>query len=476
MKSLRARSGPATFCPQISAAIICLDRKKIVSFLSISLIVSLLIPCLALAGLCDNSHTEAVPTNVAHPDPIPVQKVKAGSKGVKLKGAVQQNQQMAALNLELGFVAKPQGKEAMPARLSTVTPGSLIAKYGIAPGDTLVGETTNDDGSVSLTMEHGGQAMRLTLQAKDLSSIVSKIGPLKSDANKLAIGTKQMVNGTNQTQLSTGTTGGAPSTLLNSNLKRSQLKSIVDVLQNHDLGLIIDSSGSMHTPDCPGPTSRWDWCCLQAGELAQAAADAAGSIDASIFNTAYQTYRNISPTQIPLIFQQNRPAGGTEPAYALQEQMENYFKGPRSKPLTIVIITDGEPNRPANIAQVLHDESQKIRYQGEITITFLLIGNEVDEQTLRSKIGLRSGSSAINGGFVDIIPFDRLAQNGMKQSLYEDLKEIRLATDPSKASHAADTATGISSDPRAPFMTPPNIQRNWNGRPGRPYLWGNGGP
>lgn len=387
------------------------------------------------------AHLETVPIEESHPETAPEIKVKSGAEHVQLQGEIQKDQWMAVVNAKLGFTVKPDGKDALPGSVTKVESSSPLTKRGIVVGDKLLSEVKNDDGSLTLTMEHAGQGMRFTISLNELAAAAQKVA--------MAAATQNLATGASTQKISTGISKPAPSSqpLVSSTQKRKrEFKSIVDVLEDHDLGLIIDRSGSMTTQDCPGGLSRWDWCCMEATELAQAAAQAASSIDASIFNTMYLTYQHIKPSQIPEIFSINRPGGGTEPAYAIEEQMENYFNGGRKKPLTIVVVTDGLPNHPQNVAQILRDESRKIKYQGELTITFLLIGDEVDVPRLRHFLGLSEKSSVVDGGFVDILPFSQLATKGVKRALFEDLKEVRLATDPSKPSHAAETALG----PQAP--------------------------
>ena len=369
------------------------------------------------------AHIEDVPTDVAHPEPLPAVVIKKQGGKLSLQGVVQKNQQLEALNSRLGMSAKSQGKDLFPSVVKSVTAGSAMAKRGIVPGDVLVSEATDTNGGVTLTMEHAGQGIRFNIKANEL---------------KVALTDGQAL------------TGGAPNkemlTAGVQDVKKKQYTSLVDVLENHDLGLIIDASASMSTPDCPGGLSRWDWCCQQSQALAEAAAQASSTIDASVFNQDYQTYRHISPLQIPQIFQVNKPGGDTEPAYALKEQLENFFNSRRVKPLTIVIVTDGLPNNPTNVAQVLKEESKKIRYQGEVTITVLIIGEPIDEEQMRSVLGLTPGSSVRNGGFVDIIPFRTTAYYGIKKTLYADLKDVRLSTNPHHPSWASNTATGRGVD------------------------------
>jgi hypothetical protein len=211
--------------------------------------------------------------------------------------------------------------------------------------------------------------------------------------------------------------------------------------------------------------SRWDWCCQEATELARAAEQASSSINAGLFNSDYATYKHISPAQIPEIFAYNKPFGGTEPAFCLKEQMEDYFTSGRAKPLTIVMVTDGLPNQPQNLAEMLMEESQKIKYQGELTITVLLISNEVGEDRFRQICGLTPDSSVQNGGFVDIIPFTILQSEGIERALFDDLKEVRMCTDHRKPSTASQTALGPNyiqnQYPYTPFTAKGNGVQNY---------------
>jgi len=411
-----------------------------------------LMPSMAAEQEPPKTHVEEVPVDVSHPDPVPQQSLTSGGT---LKGEVQQNRAIEVLLGKLGMAVKPTGKETLPAQVVKVAAGSAVAKRGIVNGDTLIGQATNNDGSVTLTMEHAGQGFRFTVGAAELAASTAKTD-IPASIEKTVAQTNTNKNA------SVLQSGANKNTAILQDPRKRTYKSIIDVLENHDLGLIIDRSGSMSTRDCPGGLSRWDWCCQEATQLAEAAAQASSSIDASVFNISYLTYQHISPAQIPQIFATNRPAGGTEPAYALQEQLENFFKSSKAKPLTIVIVTDGLPNNCRNIAQVLQDESQKIGYQGEVTITFLLIGNEVDDVRLRNMIGLTPDSSVKNGGFVDIVPFSELEGKGIRQALFEDLREARLCTDPHKPSKASTTALGPSAANRGlyPASRPGNFPHN----------------
>ncbi|HEY9776612.1 MAG TPA: hypothetical protein V6C81_22810 [Planktothrix sp.] len=379
-----------------------------------------------------SSHVEMVPIDESHSDATPEMKVMAGDK-VKLTGEVERDQALINMNSKLGFSVLPDGKDPLSGKVIGLQPDSPLIKRGVVNGDKLISELKNNDGTITLTMEHAGQAFRFNLTANELKAAIAKEDTPKP--TQLQAGTRQ---------LEAGTTDTKKPNPVKANVDSRQFKSMVDVMANHDLGLVIDRSGSMSTRDCPGGMTRWQWCCVEATELARAAAQASSSIDAAIFNSEYMTYKHISPQQIPEIFATNMPAGGTEPAYALKEQMENYFNGSRAKPLTIVMVTDGMPNSPKNIAAMLQEESSKIRYQGEVTVTVLLISDEVGDARFRDTCGLTPDSSVREGGFVDIIPFGVLEQKGVGRALFDDLKEVRVNTDPRKASRARMTALGPS--------------------------------
>jgi len=220
---------------------------------------------------------------------------------------------------------------------------------------------------------------------------------------------------------------------------------IQDVLIDHDLVLIVDHSESMDTPDCPGKVSRWDWCCQQTTELAQAAAEAANSITVVLFNDNYRVFDNIHPDEISAIFNEYHPSGGTVLGRPLQKELDQYFRT-RLKPITIVIITDGEPEDRTSMARLVKETSDRLQYWGEITITFLLISNEVNRDQLQAKLGLLPNSSVQEGGLVDIIPFSSVSSKGVQQTLLDELKAIRLSTNKSMQSKASQYATGVSMD------------------------------
>jgi hypothetical protein len=228
-------------------------------------------------------------------------------------------------------------------------------------------------------------------------------------------------------------------------------RTIQDVLANHDLAIIVDRSGSMATNDCPGDLSRWQWCSKQASELAQAAAQASNTITLMFFNNELQIFDQVNPKNIPTLFTTYNPAGGTSLSRPIIAQLDRYFSK-RLKPLIIVVISDGIPQDRAVLAPMISDASNSLHYSGEVTISFLLIGNQVDSEEFKRLIGELDGGSIKNGGMVDVIGFGTLSSKGIKQTLFDELKTITIITDKSKPSQAEQFAVGR----RLPWSQPTN--------------------
>ncbi len=237
------------------------------------------------------------------------------------------------------------------------------------------------------------------------------------------------------------TTLQSSTAIITSNTKTA--RTIQDILANHDLTIIVDRSGSMATQDCPGGLSRWQWCSSQALQLAQAAAQASSKITVMFFNSDLQIFDNVNPKNLPALFNSYAPAGGTVLSAPLVAQLDRYF-ATRSKPLIIVVITDGVPQDTWDLAPMISDASDSLHYVGEVTISFLLISNQVDAAQFKRLLGELDGGNIQNGGMVDVIAFKDIFQKGIKQTLFDELKTIKLATNKSKPSTAEKFAIGRS--------------------------------
>lgn len=209
-------------------------------------------------------------------------------------------------------------------------------------------------------------------------------------------------------------------------------------LSSHDVVLLIDRSRSMLTNDCfPAfvnnniarefytPMSRWQWCHEQTLQLTKKTERALpNGLTVVLFAKKYVTYRDAKIDSVERIFADGEPDGGTDTAAALNSQIEAYFVrkskfGEHTKPVLIAIISDGCPDNPALFCQAIVEASQSMNQSGEISITFLQVGNDHRAIYLLKKLknGLLDQNAKFN--IVNIIPFSELNKIGLPQALID---------------------------------------------------------
>ncbi len=213
------------------------------------------------------------------------------------------------------------------------------------------------------------------------------------------------------------------------------------LFSDHDVVLIIDSSRSMLISDCfPTsvdnaigrqfymPESRWQWCHEQTLQLVKKVEGVlANGLTIVLFAKTFVTYNNAPISSIERIFASNKPDGGTDTAAALRSQIEAYFDrkskfGEHTKPLLIAIISDGCPDNPALFCDAIVKATQSMNQPGEISITFLQVGN--DHRAIRLLKQLRNGLLDKNAKFniVNIVPFSELNKMGFAKALVDATK------------------------------------------------------
>jgi hypothetical protein len=195
--------------------------------------------------------------------------------------------------------------------------------------------------------------------------------------------------------------------------------SAAEQMRDHDVCILIDKSTSMLERDCPGDLSRWEWCQQQSRELAQACAQASSNLTVSLFSSDYSIYEHVQPAIIPAIFSANKPWSGTKLGPPLTAILTGYFKersvNPHTKPLIIAVITDGCPKDMDDVEHVIKDAANNTVKEGEISISFLVIGHDGADKMEYLDGGLISNGAKRD--IVNLIQFDNLKRLGTGQAL-----------------------------------------------------------
>jgi hypothetical protein len=277
-------------------------------------------------------------------------------------------------------------------------------------------------------MPTGNQPFTLGVQEQHLGAATSgfdgQAGTPQLDPNQS--GTQPFRMGTDQAH------AGFPDLNIPLRNQEKDLPAIsVQMLSKYNLELIVDQSMSMLTMDCPGFKSRWEWCGLQAQDLAnQLTPYVPGGLTITAFAKHYYVHPNSSAQSIAELFSNPAFGRGTRLAEPLDDRLSNYFatRGPGTKPLLIAVITDGVPvpdYEPGMVVQTLIKAANHVKDPHEVTLVFFQIGG-----------GDRKGreflhhldTNLVNFGarydIVQVVPFDHLEQVGLAQALIESIKDF----------------------------------------------------
>lgn len=161
----------------------------------------------------------------------------------------------------------------------------------------------------------------------------------------------------------------------------------VQNLMGRDYVVIIDKSGSMaDTSDCPNGKSRWEYA--QESTFALAAKceklDPDG-ITLYVFSSSFKKYDNVTASKVNEVFAENSPCGGTNLAGVLKDALESYTSN-KVRPVTILVVTDGEPDDQKAVAKVIVDATKKIDADEEIGISFIQVGRNLGATAFLKKL------------------------------------------------------------------------------------------
>ncbi len=221
----------------------------------------------------------------------------------------------------------------LPARIKKVRMGSSAFYGGLQDNDIIV-KGTLDNNRLSLTIHRGPAtyAIDLATQAGAASPAVSLKS--KADSVTLSAGTDKQVES-----------------------KDPAWKK----LKTYDIVMLIDQSGSMaDTIDANG-TSKWDWCSTQLTSFASQALENTGQRFTIVtFNGIYSLRSNCSPKDVQRTFLTNTPQGATDLATPLDFVLKGYIDGPQTKPLLVVVLTDGMPANPNQVEKSIVEISKRM--------------------------------------------------------------------------------------------------------------------
>lgn len=151
-------------------------------------------------------------------------------------------------------------------------------------------------------------------------------------------------------------------------------------LKNLDIEFLLDKSGSMLSPDCPGARTRWAYAQeTTLGLATHAERHDPDGITVVPFAGSFKAYEGVTAAKVNQIFQENQPAGSTNTAAVLKSRLDAYFArkaSGKAKSTCLLVMTDGAPDDQQAVANVIVEATKKMDADEEIAISFIQVGQD----------------------------------------------------------------------------------------------------
>jgi hypothetical protein len=201
-----------------------------------------------------------------------------------------------------------------------------------------------------------------------------------------------------------------------------------DKLQNYDVEVIIDISGSMSQIDGTGNLSKFEWCRDQVRTLAEKLSKYNRTVTVTVFHDDYKTFENCDPSKILEVFSETKPSGWTDLVDPLEARMNVGLYGhpPGGRPLLIAIMHDGLPNRPTDtlaVDRAIVAFTNRLQSPNQVRLTFLQIGDTYDGRDFCKNLDDNLVNEGAQFDIVDTKTFAELKQIGLTKAIVDALLE-----------------------------------------------------
>lgn len=193
------------------------------------------------------------------------------------------------------------------------------------------------------------------------------------------------------------------------------------MLNDRDYTLILDKSGSMSTKDQAGGRSRWH----AARESAAALATKCEELDPDgltlyVFGSRFKRYEHVTAGRIDKVFDENEPAGGTDLAGVLAHAFTSYFERRAhggTRPETILVVTDGEPDDGSAVIKTIVDASRKIQRDEELAVSLIQVGRDQNARRFLKLLDDELVPAGAKFDIVDTVTLDEVEELGLTEVL-----------------------------------------------------------
>ncbi|NJR65702.1 MAG: VWA domain-containing protein [Leptolyngbyaceae cyanobacterium CRU_2_3] len=155
-----------------------------------------------------------------------------------------------------------------------------------------------------------------------------------------------------------------------------------------DYYIFVDESLSMTTPDCPGATSRWNYTKEVVNFIVTKCDefDPDTGIDLVFFGGQPRVFDEITSDNLAQHYPERPTAGSTYLGTAFDLVFKRYFGGAKTRPITIVVLTDGEASDPKVVETALRNAGQASASGELVAVAFWQIGYDAGAARFLKKL------------------------------------------------------------------------------------------
>lgn len=211
-------------------------------------------------------------------------------------------------------------------------------------------------------------------------------------------------------------------TTIATRLEEARIPAEVKLLNERNLILIVDKSGSMGTkdPECEG-FSRFDWCKRAVSGLAQTPGLSDQKLTLIFFNDDLDVLKRCDAAVVERMFSIISPDGRTNLGLALNRAFTEARAFP-DRPSVIAVLHDGVVNQSKELESILVQASETVSDPKKLSIVFLQVGQDKKGGDLLNHLDTGLQSAGAKFDIVRTIPFSTLRELGLKEALVGVIK------------------------------------------------------
>lgn len=202
------------------------------------------------------------------------------------------------------------------------------------------------------------------------------------------------------------------------------------LLQNRDITLVIDKSGSMSVRDCANGKSRWEAVkestIALANELQKYDPD---GITVIPFAGSFKVHENTTPSTVESVFAEHRPAGGTVLGPVLQEVFTSYLRRKaagtaKANGELVLVVTDGTPDDESTVAKAIVAFTKKLdNGDSEFGIQFIQVGQDAHARDFLKRLDDNLTQEGAKFDIVDTMTMDDADNKPLEEILLGALND-----------------------------------------------------